>query len=73
MDTIGNMSLTVCGNQITKMIENQWYQITDIAIRKYYCTKLSTTAMSIFEEIEKYSTVDWSDVDIPNYLNHGKI
>ena len=29
--------------------------------------------MSIFEEIEKESTLDCSDVDIPNDLNHEKV
>ena len=52
------------------IIENRWYQITDKAIRKYYVTKLP---MSIFEEIEKEYTRDWSDVDIPNYLNYEKV
>ena len=52
------------------IIENRWYQITDMAIRKYYVTKLP---MSIFEETEKEYTLDWSDVDIPNYLNYVKV
>ena len=39
---------------------------------RYYDTKLSTTPMHIFEEIEKEPTLDWSDVDILKYLNHEK-
>ena len=60
-------SLTVWGNH------NHISKITDIAIRKYYGNKLSTTPMSIYEEIEKESSLDWSDVDVPNYLNHEKL
>ena len=67
MGTTGHMPLTGWGNHISKIIENRWYQITDIVIRKYYGTKLSTTPMSIFEEIEKESTLDSSDMDVPNY------
>ena len=40
------------------------------AIRKYYGTKLMKTPMSIFKEFEKEDTLDWSDDNIPNYLNH---
>ena len=53
MDTTGHMPLTVWGNHISKIIENRWNQIRDIVIRKHYGTKLLTTPMSIFEEIEK--------------------
>lgn len=34
--------------------------------------KLSPTLMRIFEEIEKEPTLDWSHVDIINYLNHER-
>ena len=74
--TSGNIPLAAYRKHISKIIETQWYQITLIAIRKYYGTRLSKTPMSIFEEIEKESTFDWSDLDIPNYeiikLNHEK-
>ena len=73
MDVTGHMPLTVWGNYISKIIENRWYQITDEVIRKYHCTKLLTTPISIFEEIGKESTRDWSGVDIANYLNHEKV
>ena len=36
METAGHMTLTVQGNHISKIIENGWYQVTDIAIRNYY-------------------------------------
>lgn len=74
-DTTGHMSLRVWGSHINKIkiIENQWYKITYIAIRKYYDTKLSTTPMIISEVIERESTLYWPHVDIPNYLNHEKI
>ena len=49
--TTGRMSLTVWGNH------NHISKITDIAIRKYYGTKLSTTPMSLFEKIEKESSL----------------
>ena len=47
------MLLTVRGNNTSKIIENRWYQMKDIAIKKYYGTKLSTNSISIFKEIEK--------------------
>ena len=74
-DTTGHMSLRVWGNHINKIkiIENQLYKITYIAIRKYYDTKLSATPMIISEVIERESTLYWPYVDIPNYLNHEKI
>lgn len=53
-----NMPLRVWGNHIGTIIENRWHQTTDIAIRKYYGAKLWTTPMSIFEEIEKESTIE---------------
>lgn len=34
--------------------------------------KLSPTLMRIFEEIEKEPALDWSHVDIINYLNHER-
>lgn len=58
MEIRGNMPPTVWRNHISTIIENCWYQITDIAIRKYYGTKFSTTPMSTFEEIEKETTID---------------
>lgn len=36
METAGHMTLTVRRNHISKIIENGWYQVTDIAIRNYY-------------------------------------
>ena len=57
MEIIDNMPLTVWGNHTSTITENRWHQITDIAIRKYYGTKLWITSMSIFEEIEKESTI----------------
>ena len=71
--TTGSVPLTVWGNHISKIIENRQQQITDTAIRKYYGTKLMKTPMSIFKEFEKEDTLDWSDDNIPNYLNHQKI
>ena len=47
------MLLTVRGSNTSKIIENRWYQMNDIAIKKYYRTKLSTNPISIFKEIEK--------------------
>ena len=50
--------------------------MTDMAIRKYYGSNLSSTAISILEieiEIEKEITPDWSDVDLLNYVNHKKL
>ena len=70
METAGHMTLKVRRNHISKIIENRWYQVTDIAIRNYYGNKLSTSPITIFEEIEQECTLDWSDVDIPNYLNY---
>ena len=73
LDTTGHMLLTAWVNHISKIIESRWYQITDIAIRKYYDKKLLATPISIFEETEKWSTLYWPDLDIPNYLNHEKV
>ena len=75
MDTTGQIALRFWGNHINKIkiIENQRYEITDTAISKDYGTKLLTTPMIISEEIERESTLYWSYVDIPNYLNHEKI
>ena len=68
MEITGNMPLTVWGSNISTITENRWYQITDIVIRKYYGTKLSTASMSIFEEMENESTIDCS-----YYLDHEKL
>ena len=73
MDTVVHLQLKVWGNHISKIIENCWYQIADISIRKYYGTKFLTSPMSMFEEIEQECTFDLSDVDISNYLNHKKV
>ena len=73
MGTTDHMLLTVWGNHISKIIENSWYQIADIAIKMYDGTKLLTTQISIFEEIEEKSTFDWTEVNISNYLKHEKV
>ena len=39
----------------------------------YDGTKLLTTPISIFEEIEEKSTLDWTEVNISNYLKHEKV
>lgn len=72
MEVIQVIPVTLWGNHISNIIENQCYQITDVAIRKYYGTKLSATPMSIFEEMEKESAFDWLEVGTSNYLNHEK-
>ena len=73
MRTTDHMLLTIWGNHISKIIENSWYQIADRAIKMYYGTKLLTTPMSIFEEIEEKSTLAWAELDISNYLKHEKV
>ena len=73
MGTTDHMLLTVWGNHISKIIENSCYQIADIAIKMYDGTKLLTTPISIFEEIEEKSTLDWTEVNISNYLKHEKV
>ena len=39
----------------------------------YDGTKLLTTPISIFEEIEEKSALDWTEVNISNYLKHEKV
>ena len=73
MGTADHILLTVWGNYISKIIENSWYQIADKAIQMYDGTKLLTTPISIFEEIEEKSTLDWTEVNISNYLKHEKV
>ena len=51
--------LTGWGSHILKFEEICWYEITDLAIKNYYVIK---------KEIDV--EVDWSDIDVKDYLNH---
>ena len=62
--------LTGWGSHILKFEEICWYEITDLAIKNYYVIKLSTTRATIIEKKEIDVELDWSDIDVKDYLNH---
>ena len=46
IDQTGNMPITVWKEQIPIICEKQWYHITDVIIKNYFGSKLSTTRRS---------------------------
>ena len=67
-DETSHICLTAWGSHIPKFEENCWYEIT--AIKDYYVIKLSTTRATIIEKREIDVELDWSDIDVKDYLNH---
>ena len=46
IDQTGNMPITVWKEQIPIISEKQWFHITDVIIKNYFGSKLSTTRRS---------------------------
>ena len=62
--------LTVWGSYIPKFEENLRYEITNLVIKNYYGIKLLTTPTTITEKKEIDVELDWSDIDVKEYLNN---
>ena len=62
--------LTLWSSHIPKFGENCWYKITDLAVKNYYGIELSTTPTTIIGKKEIDVELDWSDIDVKEYLNH---
>ena len=71
-DETSNICLTVWGSYISKLQEDCWYEITDLAVKYYFGIKLSTTPANIIEKKEKEVILDWSGIDVKGYLDHEK-
>ena len=69
-DETSHIGLTGWGSHIPKFEENCWYEITDSAIKSYYVIKPWTTRAIITEKKEIDVELDWSDIDVKDYLNH---
>ena len=72
MDQSDHICLTVWREMINQLEEGKWYKLSDINIKQYFDVKLSTTASTVIEELDKIDELSWDNVDIANYLKHEK-
>ena len=70
VDQTVNMPITVWGEQIPIISEKQWYRITDVIIKNYFGSKLSTTRRSNITAIDtdkiipQLAEADWATHNI---------
>eukprot|EP00794_Sanderia_malayensis_P001582 gene1582-1747_t len=53
------------GQELTNLQEGVWYKITEVACKQYYGLKLISTQNSQATMIEKDTSINWTDVPMP--------
>ena len=72
-DGIDHMTCSVWEKNINLLQENSWYKLTDVSVKRLYGVKLATTPKTLIQKIDgEQHNIDWSNIDVKNYLLHEK-
>ena len=70
-DETGELLLNIWNNLIDKIKEDHWYQLSEIEVKTYYGTELTTTPVTVLEEITKHN-ITWNEETLKNYSKAQK-
>eukprot|EP00794_Sanderia_malayensis_P002577 gene2577-2976_t len=72
MDNTGHVMITVWQNLIVELQEYKWYELTDVSVKSFFGIKLSTTSQTTASIVDDDTVLDWSTVDVSEYISREK-
>ena len=72
-DGTNHMACSVWKKNINLLLENNSYKLTDVSVKSFYGVKFAKTPKTLIQKLDgEQHNIDWSNIDVKNYLLHEK-